>query len=104
MCSSNHSLDGFNSFYVVVDGNGVKGARNDELESLLKMNRNTDKAEVIRTKLVTFFFSDVDNIGLVFGSMDTSVMPNVMEWIGRDRLGRSVMFELCRSMPELFQE
>ena len=105
VCSSNHSLNIFHpDFYAVVDGSDVKGWRKYKLESLLKMNRNTDKAEVIRTKLLTFIFSDVDNIVRVFGSMDMSMMPDVMEWIGRDRLGRSVMFELCRKMPELFQE
>lgn len=108
VCNSNHSLKIFHpDCYLVGDvnffGYGIQ-AHYDELDVLLAMNKNPDKAEVIRTKLLTFFFSDFDNNGRVFGSMDTSMMPNVVEWIGRDRLGRSMMFELCRKMPELFQE
>jgi hypothetical protein len=105
VCSSNHSLNIlYPNYYGVVDGNDVERVHHDELDVLLDMNKNPDKVEVIRTKLLTYFFSNADNIVRGFGSVDTTVMPNVMEWIGRDRLGYSVMFELCRSMPELFKE
>ena len=100
VCNSNHSLN----IFEFVDSDDVEKVQHDELDVLLDMNKNPDKNEVIRTKLIPFFFSNTDYIRRVFGSIDIPMMPDVMEWIGRDRLGRSVMFELCRSMPELFQE
>ena len=74
--------------------------------SLLKMNKDKDKdkARVVRKKLLMYFFSTVDNIGLVFGRMATSIMPNAVEWIGRDRRGYRAMFEFCRSVPALFKD
>ena len=74
-----------------------------ELDSLLEMNSEKDKAQVVRKKLLLYFFSRVDNIGPVFGRMATTILPNSMEWIGRDRLGYSTMFEFCRSMPAQFK-
>ena len=74
-----------------------------ELVSLLELNEDTDKAQVVRTKLLTYFFSNVDNVGPEFGRMSTTILPNAMEWIGRDRLGYSAMFEFCRSVPALFK-
>jgi Ran GTPase-activating protein (RanGAP) involved in mRNA processing and transport len=105
VCNSNHSLNIFSPNYESVhDYPGAepyKIEHNTLLGTLLDMNKNTDKGEVIRKKLITYFFSDVESI---FGSMDTSIMPNVMEWIGRDRLGYSVMFAICRSVPTLLNK
>ena len=70
---------------------------------LLEWNKDTDKTQVVRMKLLVYYFNYVDNIGREFGCMATSIMPNVVEWIGRDRLGYSVMFEFCRSLPALFK-
>lgn len=75
-----------------------------ELDSLLEINKDKDKAQVVRTKLLLYFFIRVDNTGRVFGQLETSLMPNVMEWIGRDCLGYSAMYELCRIVPELFTQ
>jgi hypothetical protein len=73
------------------------------LDSLLDLNKDDDKNEVIRKKLLVRFFSDVDNIGRTFGPMVTAIIPNAIEWIGRDALGYSAMFDICRGMPELFK-
>ena len=66
--------------------------RTDEIDSLLHMNKDKNKAEVVRKKILQFHLSDIDNVVQAFGSMG---------WIGRDRLGFSAMFYLCRSMPWL---
>ena len=97
ICQSNHTLREF----VCNSSDDTVGP--SELRSLLEMNEDEDKALVVRKKLLTYFFSDVDNIGPVFGRMATTILPNAMEWIGRDRLGYSAMFEFCRSVPALFK-
>ena len=91
LCRSNHSLYAISSY------------RDTQLDSLLELNKDKDKAQVVRKKLLLYFFSNVDNIGCEFGCMATSVMPIAMEWIGRDRLGYPAMFEFCRRVPELFK-
>jgi hypothetical protein len=103
VCRSNHTLYKFNNFSE--SANYFSGEPGDpyELNWLLKLNEDTDKAQVVRTKLLTYFFSDVDNIGPVFGRMATTILPNAMEWIGRDHLGYSAMFEFCHSVPGLFK-
>ncbi len=108
VCNSNHMLNIFSPNYEsVYDHYGEvpeKIELNTLLGTLLDINKCTDKGEVIRKKLLTYFFSDVEKIGRIFGSMDTSIMPNVVEWIGRDRLGYSLMFAICRSVPTLLKK
>ena len=96
VCRSNHTLH-----ECVCSNSNIFHTR--ELDSLLELNEDTDKVQVVRTKLLIYFYSDVDNFGPVFGRMETTILPNAMEWIGRDRLGYSAMFEFCRSVPALFK-
>jgi hypothetical protein len=97
VCRSNHTL---HEFVCYCSEDTVYPS---DFHSLLEMNDDEDKAQVVRTKLLTYFFSDVGNIGPVFGRMATTILPNAIEWIGRDLLGYSAMFEFCRSMPVLFK-
>ena len=93
---SNHTLCDIDFEYFGWEGDS-------DLDLLLDMNKDDDKNAVFRKKLLVHFFSDIDNIGRTFGTMNTAIIPNAIEWIGRDALGYSVMFDLCRGMPELFK-
>ena len=95
---SNHTLCDFD-----FENSGWEG--DSDLNLLLDMNKDEDKNAVIRKKLLVRFFSDADNIGRTFGTMITAIIPNAIGWISRDRdaLGYSIMFDLCRGMPELFK-
>ncbi len=63
-----------------------------------------DKDQVIRQKLLLYFFSDANNIGRVFGALATTILSDAIEWIGRDRLGYLIMFDLCRSVSTLLNK
>ena len=91
MCSSNHTLGTC----------WVNAGLPHSLLSLLDLNYNEDKADVIRAKILMHFFSDIDNIGQVFAQVPMSTMPNAIEWIGRDRLGLSTMYILLRNFPSI---
>ncbi len=39
----------------------------------------------------------------VFASMETKLLSNAIEWIGRDELGFSLMYQCVRGMPSLFE-
>ena len=67
--------------------------------SLLDMNSNDDKADVIRTKILLFYFSDIDNIGRVFARIPVETMPHAFSWIGRDGLGFTTMYQILRNFP-----
>ena len=92
---SNHTLCDIDFEYSGWEGDS-------DLDLLLDMNKDDDKNSVFRKKLLRVF-SDVNNIGRSFGTMDTAIIPYAIECIGRDALGYSVMFDLCRGMPELFK-
>jgi Ran GTPase-activating protein (RanGAP) involved in mRNA processing and transport len=96
--SSNHTL-----YEIVEIRYGVPQYLQFDLktESLLQINRHENKAEVVRTKILKYFFSGSANISTTFVDICTTMMPNVIEWIGRDYSGFSVMYELFRSMTWL---
>ncbi len=100
VCTSNHT---FHSFSFDWAGKIENPRKFDQLYSLLDLNEQEDKAEVVRQKLLLYFFTVVDNIFRFFGPMPTALLPNVVEWIGRDEIGYSVMFELCRNVPALLK-
>jgi Ran GTPase-activating protein (RanGAP) involved in mRNA processing and transport len=70
-------------------------------DKLLKSNALVNTSEVVREKLLLFFFSNANNVGSTFIPMPLSVMPSAIEFIGRDRIGYSVMYSLVQSMPSL---
>ena len=89
--SSNHSL------YKIVDSNDPYYRH--IVESLLIMNREKNKTEVIRNKVLKFFFTDTDSLERTYADVVMMVMPDVIGWIGRDCLGFSTMYVLLHSMP-----
>jgi hypothetical protein len=78
----------------------------EEVASLLAMNRNEDRSGAIRRKLLKYHFLDVgDGINTdiqVFAQMGDSMMPITLEWIGRNRFGFSLMYDVVRGLPEMF--
>jgi len=52
------------------------------------------KAQEVRAKILAHYFTSVDTIGRVFADVDEKILPSAMEWIGRDRLGFSAMYNL----------
>ncbi|KAL7426459.1 hypothetical protein ACHAXH_000989 [Discostella pseudostelligera] len=69
--------------------------------ALMRMNRNKNKAEVVRSKILKDFFSDGANVGRTFADLAMTIIPSAICWIGSDRVGFSAMYLLVRSMPWL---
>ena len=78
-----------------------------EVAFLLAMNRNEDRSGAIRGKLLKYHFPDrgdgdkCANIH-VFAQMSESMMPIALEWIGRNRFGFSLMYEVVQVLPAMF--
>ena len=68
------------------------------LDSLLTLNGNENKEEVVHQKIVAHYLSDMETSGHVFGSMPETTLPTAIGWIGRDRHGYSAMFCLVCNM------
>jgi len=75
----------------------------DDLLSYLKLNKNKDKAEVARQKILQTHFSGDDSSNIQeFLDMELEMMPAAFTWIGRDLCGLSAMYNLMRRLPDLF--
>jgi len=83
------------------------------LESYLELNKNNDKVEVARQKIIqTHFTEDNDTSNIQeFLDMELKVIPTAIEWIGRplsmglrgtNVSGLSLLFNLMRRLPDLF--
>ena len=77
-------------------------ARPEIVVSLLTMNRNEDKSEVARQKILRYFFSGGGDKASAFAQMPEKVMPVALEWIGRTVSGFSLMYNVVRGNPTLF--
>ena len=86
----------------------------DDLVSLLKLNKNKDKVEVARQKILQTHLSreddDTSKIQELL-DMELEMIPSVMAWVGRpihanwigtNVSGLSTMFNLLRRLPDLF--
>jgi len=84
-----------------------------DIKSLLKLNKNKDKVEVARQKILQTHFSTEDDTSYLqeFLDMELEVIPTAVEWIGRptndvwigkSMSGLSFMFNLMRGVPDLF--
>ena len=92
--TSNHTLSYFSSG--LTDHVGW-------LDELTSMNERSNKSNVARKKILMCHFGDVDSCIPVFGPMDVRVLPTAFAWIGRDRLGYSLMNDCLKSMPWLIE-
>ena len=59
----------------------------------------TTAASNVRTMILTHYLTNVGAIGRVFSEFDVKELPDAMEWIGRDNIGFSAMYNLLRSNP-----
>ena len=68
----------------------------------MNVNLNDDKAEVAREKILKHHFAgESAEKFTVFASMPESVLAHAIAWIGRDKLGHSLMYEFVRTFPHL---
>ena len=73
-----------------------------DIVSSLHLNKNNNKAEVARQKILQHhFLSNGFNIQ-AFVDMETNFLPRAISWISRDIAGLSLLYELFLSMPSLF--
>jgi hypothetical protein len=98
VCTSNHSLYRLWEFH----WNSAEVVPS-KIQSLLRMNRNKNKAEVVRTKLMKHYFSKASNVEQTFANFTTTMMPDAIGWVGSDRLGFSTMYRLIGSTPWLLE-
>ena len=102
--NSNHTLHILGAFHTL--GGDLRG----ELKSCSELNRNKDKTEVARQKILQTHFSDSSKMQW-FLDMELRVMPTAIEWIGRpihndwkgkNVSGVSLLYNLIRIVPDLF--
>lgn len=74
----------------------------EEIHTMLSMNKNPNKAEVARKKILKCHFSEGNSGINALACMHETVMPHAFEWMGRDELGYSSMFRFVQSLPMLF--
>jgi len=107
LCNKSSIMDTYNSNHTLCDvcDDFVEEDLSDDLVSLLKLNKNKNKAEVARQKILQTHFSGSDTTSKmqVLLGMELEMMPAAIEWIGRgDVYGLSTMYNLMRRLPELF--
>ena len=98
--SSNHTLQDVTITFEYEDNHCVVP---DDTTALLDMNKNEDKLEVARQKILNHHFSGegTDNLPL-FACMPESVLVYAVAWMGRNNLGYSLMYDIVRGFPHLF--
>ena len=70
------------------------------LADALQLNRNGNKLEVARQKILRYHDNE-DSIQ-EFVDMEWQVLPHAMAWIGRDDTGLSLLYRFVQGMPDLF--
>ena len=93
--ASNHTLCGVG--YWSSDSSN----RPTNLLSLLALNEDKNKSEVARQKIIQYHFTNDGKIE-DFVDMDGNVMPHAISWIGRDMALHSLLYNVFREMPTLF--
>lgn len=74
-----------------------------DLASFLIMNENENKFEVARRKIIQYHFLNGEDNIQEFVGMELGLLPHAIEWTGRDDTGHSVLYQIVRSMPSLFE-
>ena len=98
--SSNHT---FHSLEENENKQSLVGLVPDDILLLLQMNRSeTNKAEVARKKILKYHFAEGGTNKYNFSRMPLTSMPVAIEWIGRHRSELSLMYNVIRELPMLF--
>ena len=80
----------------------VRDNINHDLTSYLRMNENDNKHEVARQKILKYHFADGDENIEKFVEMELAIIPYAIAWMGRDSTGHSLLYNVVRSLPTLF--
>jgi hypothetical protein len=75
-----------------------------KIARVLKLNaKHEDKKSLARQKIIANHFSEIDT--RAFSVMSAPVLTQALEWIGRDILGFSLMYQVSRAVlvPKLFE-
>ena len=76
------------------------------LEGLLYINKYNTESEAARQKIIKYHMLKDDGIDVgVFIGMELNKLPSAVSWMGRERddIGLSVLYQLCKSLPCLFE-
>ena len=95
--SSNHTLD-----YIEITSDYEDDSHPEHICSPLNANKNEDKSEVARQKILQYHFPGGCTNIHIFTRMSESVLVYAMEWMGRNNLGYSLMYGVVRGVPHLF--
>ena len=71
---------------------------NSAIELLLKLNKNADKVEVARQKIIKYYFLEDNNLHEL-GRMDVGLLPRVLECV--DKYEPTRLYEIVRMIPSL---
>jgi len=119
LCNKSSIIDTYTSNHTlqyVGPGYAVDLTLPGDLASLLELNRNKDKAEVARQKILQTHFSNSDSSKIQeLLNMELEVMPIAIAWIGRPTRddwnwnwrsvsGLSLMYNTMRRIPDLFDD
>jgi len=72
----------------------------NKLVSNLRLNRNKNKNEVIRSKVLRYF---MNGIGIIqdFNKIELKIWPQIIDMTGKIDTGQPVFYQLVRSIPSL---
>ena len=93
--SSNHTLED-----IEIASDHVDDLYPEHICALLNANKNENKSEVARQKILQYHFSG--ECMFFITRMPMSVLVYAMEWMGRNNLGYSLMYSVVRGVPHLF--
>jgi len=109
LCNKTSIMDTYNSNHTLQD---IGCDPTDDLSSLLELNKNKDKAEVTRQKILHTHFSTNETSKLQeFLDMELQMMPAAIAWIvrplpigceGTQVSELSLLYNLTRRLPDLF--
>ena len=113
VCNEASIMDTYNSNHTLNYVNDTEDEEENELESYLKLNKNKDKVEVARQKILQTHFLIFDDTSKIqeFLDMELEVIPTAIAWMGKPThndwkgtnvSGLSTMFNLMRRLPDLF--
>jgi len=72
----------------------------EDVQQLLNTNKTVNKKEVAREKILKY---GADNIIETVVGLELNVLPSAVSYIGEDERGLSMLYQLCKSLPTLFE-
>jgi len=103
---SNHTLHSLETTRYHNGDNWTQVQVPDNIAHVLELNEeNQDKVVLARQKIISNHFSASRINTQAFAVMSVPVLPHAIEWIGRDLLGFSLLYQVSRSVlvPKLFE-